>query len=567
MEKIIENKTCKNCQIEFSITDRDLEFYEKVSPVFNWKKYQIPTPNLCPECRNQRRLSFGNERNLYKRECDASGKPIISIYSPDKPQKVYNQDFWWSDKWDPLVYGRDFDFSRSFFDQYRELYHEVPCMHLYVDANENSDYVNWTGWAKNLYMCFSSDHSEDSFHSGNYYYSKNSSDCLYCYSIENCYECVDCRDSQSLYYSQDCSSCHHWYFLVDCIWTSYCFWSYGLRNAQYVFLNTQYTKEEYLKKLKVFQELEGIDRDIMIHNIKEHLKNRLNRFYNGENNEASNGDFIIGCKNVKDSFDCLDLEDSKYCYSIKWWKDLYDVFKWWHFGEKSCDCFWIGENVSNMLFCNCVWWSASHVLYSSYCVRDSHHLFGCTWLQNKSYCILNKQYTKEQYEALIPKIIEKMKKDGEWWEFFPSSMSPFGYNETIANEYFPLTKEEALKKWFNWSDYEAPFPKVEKIIPANKLPEDITEIPDDILNWAIECEVTKKPFRIIKPELEFYRKHSLPIPKRHPDQRHLDRMNLRNSRKLYERNCDKCEKEIQTTYSPEREETVYCEECYNKEIY
>jgi hypothetical protein len=103
-------------------------------------------------------------------------------------------------------------------------------------------------------------------------------------------------------------------------------------------------------------------------------------------------------------------------------------------------------------------------------------------------------------------------------------MSPFGYNETVAQEYYPLTKEEALREGFNWSDYEVPFPTVSKIIPASKLLDTIEGIPDDILNWAIECEVSKKPFRIIKQELEFYRKHSLPIPRRHPDVRHADRM-------------------------------------------
>jgi hypothetical protein len=51
------------------------------------------------------------------------------------------------------------------------------------------------------------------------------------------------------------------------------------------------------------------------------------------------------------------------------------------------------------------------------------------------------------------------------------------------------------------------------------------------LNWAIKCEVSEKPFRIIKQELEFYRKHNLPIPKKHPDIRHLERMKLRNPRK------------------------------------
>ena len=34
-EKIIETKTCKQCDKDFDITDRDLEFYKKVSPRFD----------------------------------------------------------------------------------------------------------------------------------------------------------------------------------------------------------------------------------------------------------------------------------------------------------------------------------------------------------------------------------------------------------------------------------------------------------------------------------------------------------------------------------------------------
>jgi len=76
-----------------------------------------------------------------------------------------------------------------------------------------------------------------------------------------------------------------------------------------------------------------------------------------------------------------------------------------------------------------------------------------------------------------------------------------------------------------YSSYENPKTEVSKIIPASKLPENISAIPDDIINWAIECEVTNKPFRIIKQELEFYRKFNLPIPRKHPDIRHLERIN------------------------------------------
>ncbi len=154
----------------------------------------------------------------------------------------------------------------------------------------------------------------------------------------------------------------------------------------------------------------------------------------------------------------------------------------------------------------------------------------------------------------------------EWGEFFPSSISPFGYNETVAMQDMPLTKDEAIKKWFKRSDYEAPFPQVTKSLKASDLP-DIKEVTDDILQQAIICEVSGKPFRIIKQELEFYRRHNLPLPTKHPDVRHAERMKLRNPRKLRDRKCAKCWTDIKTSYSPERPEIVYCEWCYNKEIY
>jgi hypothetical protein len=78
------------------------------------------------------------------------------MYSPDKSYKVYEQSYWWSDKWDAMDYGRDFDFSKSFFEQFEELYKNVPrvCLTNTHKTNENSDYVNYIINAKNSYLCF-----------------------------------------------------------------------------------------------------------------------------------------------------------------------------------------------------------------------------------------------------------------------------------------------------------------------------------------------------------------------------------------------------------------------------
>ena len=201
------------------------------------------------------------------------------------------------------------------------------------------------------------------------------------------------------------------------------------------------------------------------------------------------------------------------------------------------------------------------------CTGNSANLFGCIGLRGKEYCILNKQYTKEEYETLVPKIIEKMKADGERGEFFPVAMSPFGYNETLANDYFPLSKEEALKKGFVWSDYERPLPQAEKIIEGIQIPRDISQVNEDILHYAISCEISGRPFMLTKSELEFYRKHQLPIPRKHPDVRYTERMALRHPRELHKRGCDQCGKEIVSVFPTESEKRIVCDECYSQEVY
>ena len=136
-----------------------------------------------------------------------------------------------------------------------------------------------------------------------------------------------------------------------------------------------------------------------------------------------------------------------------------------------------------------------------------------------------------------------MKETGEWGEFFPVSMSPFAYNETVAQEYFSLTKKEALERGYKWQD------------PCSDAP---LGRRDDVLI----CEATGKPYKIQKSEAAFYEKMGLPTPKFCPDERHRRRMALRNPRTLYDRTCTNCQTNIQTTYAPDRPEKVLCEKCY-----
>jgi len=557
--------SCTQRDSQFEITESDLAFYEKASPTFNEKKELIPPPSLCPKCRAQRRMSFRNDRVFYHRKCDLTGKQIISIYPENTPFTVYHQSEWYSDKWDPMRYEQDYDPNRSFFEQYNELMLKVPRLGVDIVNCENSDYCNYCGDDKNCYLDIAGEANEDCYFDLFTKYSKNCSDCTFAYESTLCYECIQCYNCYECQHSQyldNCSNCAFSYDLKGC---KNCLLSVNLRNKEYYILNEPHTKEEYEEKLKELNisSWSALQKVFEIWK-KMRIEKGIYRDMYNLNCENCTGNNLKNSKNSQYCYNATNCEDCKYLYDVLDAKDCQDLNYSLYKPEAAY------ELISTLSMRQSAFCMASHynnAVYYCDLTNNSHDLFGCIGLNHGEYCILNKQYSKEEYEELVPRIIAKMKEDNEWGEFFPASLSPHGYNETVADEYMPLTKEDALAKGFKWRDREEEKPKVDKIIPADKLPDTIADIPDDVLNWAITCEETNKPFRIVKQELAFYRKQNIPLPRRSPERRHLDRNALRNPRNLCERKCGKCEKGISTTYSPERPEKVYCESCYLEEVY
>lgn len=576
MEEITaEVKICKYCSTKFNITNKDLAFYEKVSPVFNWKTCSIPTPTFCPTCRDQHRSMFFNHSKLYHRKCDFTGKQIISIFSPDKDLTVYNEKDWWSDAWDPLSYWIEYDSSLSFFEQFWKLRKSVPHIGLNNADNFNSPYTNYCWWSKNCYLCFRADYDEDCYFCHNTYYSKNSMDTLYSYSLENCYEVIDCKECFQVFHSSYSNNCSYSTYLYNCTDCHNCFCCTNLSNKSYCMFNEQLTKDEYQKRMKDFELNRETNDTYIKEKREEHILKYPRREFIGNNNENCVWNNLYNSKNAYQCYDSIDLEDSKYCIDIRWAKNCYDVISWWNPAEYCYQSCGVWESARNILFSFGCFDNTSSMIYCYFCAW-AKNCFWCVALHNhQEYCILNKQYTKEEYEKIVPKIIEDMQKNDEWWEFFPPSISPFGYNESYAQDYFPITKKEALKRWYHWHEEDKSYsyhwnyynPKeISEYNEKNVGKEIAQKNIDECINWILKCEVSGKPFKIIIQELNFYIKHYLKIPKRCPDQRHLDRLKLRNTRKLFDRKCEKCEKEIQTTYSEERPEVIYCEECFLSEV-
>ena len=602
-----EKRACQNCKSEFWIESEDFKFYEKI---------KVPPPTWCPECRMVRRMMFRNEKLLFKKKSAFSGEEIFSMFPADSYPNVYESKIWYSDAWDPTSYGKEVDFSRPFLTQLIELIKEVPHPSRSVSESTliNSDYCNNANDLKNCYLIFNAARVENSAYGDIVYDSKDCMDGLSLRQAELVYDNFWVQKSSRIFFSSNVEDSHDIWFSKNLRGCSNCFGCVNLRNKQYYIFNEPYSREEYKKKLEEF----AVGSSEAVEKLKEKIKTFSLRFprkfMEGRNSVNSRGDYIYNSKNVLNSYNIQGGEDLRYCQFLvdSPNKNCYDQTLFGEGNAFTYECYECGLGTNNIKFCAACWSDVHDLQYCRYCF-SSFNLFACIGLRNKSYCILNKQYTKEEYEKLVPKIIEHMNqmpyidKKGrvyKYGEFFPPELSPFSYNETIAQEYFPLSKDEALAKGYSWKD---PEPRNYEItLKTEDLPDHIKDVPDSILNEIIQCahfghamskcnEQCTEAYKIIPQELQFLRKMNLPLPRLCPNCRHYQRIKQRNPLKLWHRKCmcggekshpstssgysyrntadhihhkkeEPCPNEFETTYAPERPEIVYCEQCYLREV-
>ncbi|MGC9603320.1 MAG: hypothetical protein ABSF47_02520 [Minisyncoccia bacterium] len=594
-----EIKTCQNCHKEFVIEPDDFTFYEKM---------QVPAPMFCPQCRFQRRLSFCNERHLYKINCGLCGKGMIAMYPPNTKFPVYCLPCYRSDNWDPLSYGREYNFDQPFFEQFKELKSHVPRASLVRQGDiAGSEYCNRASYNKDCYLIIRANYNENSLYSYNLWESRDSMDCFNVHKSELAYNCIDSIDCYHVQYCQECRLCRDSILLFDCRNCTSCIGCVGLRNKQYHILNRPYTKEDYENELRGLSLNTVAGMTALAGRFKVILDKAIRESEIETNCVRSTGNWLTDCKDVLDSYQCRDFENGKYLLSVIGAKDCMDYSYWGRETElvyESSNC---GYNVSRIRFANESWDACHDLTYCDNCY-SSANLFGCVGLRKKDYCILNKQYTKEEYEKMMPRIVEHMNsmpytdKRGrvyKFGEFFPTELSASPYNMTAAYENFPLNREEILKQGYAWEDFKEKEYTVTK--SWRDLPESIETVDDSILKEVILCKTQDegskgiieersctKAFRITPEEFSFYRRMNIPLPHSCFNCRHYERFKKRNPLKLWHRKCQcagakseneiyqnvaqhphgagHCPNDFETSYSPERREIVYCEQCYNSEV-
>jgi hypothetical protein len=545
-------KRCKVSGVEFELTEEDLTFY---------KNSGVGLPSHSPLERQRNRTGFRNFRNLYHRVCSGSGKKIISMYDDSVPFPVYENSYWWSDSWDTASYQQDLNFSQPFFEQYKKLAQSVPRFSIMNLQSESCEYSNLAFESKSCYLVFGCVKNEDCLYGHIVWSCKDCVDTLYAFRCEWCSNSVDIVDCYDVHYSTESSNCRESYFLHDCQGCNNCFGCVNLRNKSYYFYNEPCTKEDYFTNLRKIlpltrQAVNGTSEWL------EQLK-RSQAIYPeifGLQNEEVSGNHVYESKLVFESFDTKQGEECKHCYTSLGLFGCYDIS---FTGGSSRFC------VDSLTLFNAERVHHSHIIsnssdidYSEFCY-SSKNLFGCIGLRNCECCILNKQYSKDDYFQLREKLIEHMKATNEWGDFIPLTLSPFAYNESIAAEYQPLSKDEVLSRGLKWKEGLINISSVSDDFLSKSIPpEHAGQNTEEILKTAWRCSATNKAYKIIRQELEFYRRMSLPLPSLSPDERHRRRMSLRGERTTESRQCSKCKKKITSAKHGGDPRNVCCNACY-----
>jgi len=565
-------KQCQNCNQSFTIEFDDFAFYKKID---------VPPPTFCPECRMIRRGAVRNESNLYHNICALCHKKIISTYSSESGFYVYCRECFISDAWNPEDYAHEYNFSQPFFLQYAEFLRKVPVQALINMGNcINAEYSQYVFDCKNVYLSYSLTDSEDIYYARNVDTSRNVFDSFIVKNVDSVYENIHCANNFNVFFAQFSSNCLDSWFLYDCINCTNCILCSNLRNKQYCFKNTQYTKNEF-EKIKNDMITDNFDRFSEMQDEFHKLKQKaIHKFAEATSIQHATGDRMNNLSYCNYCFDTYNSENVSYANRVGNAKDCRDVWGSLN-GERIYETHGAGTRSYNLKF---------GLLSGFYQDCEFVHLctnvknvFACASLKNKEYCIFNKQYTKEAYEILVQKIkqhmmdmpfIDNKGRAYTYGEYYPIELSPFAYNESVAMDYFPITKQMALEEGYRWYEKEKTTHTV--TFKKNNFPDNLHGFKKDIILSAIfECDNANSnkhgctdAFKIIDPEYNFYKKHKLPIPRLCPNCRYYARLEQINPLKLWHRTCMNkgCNNEFETSYSPDRQEKIYCENCYLSEI-
>ncbi len=561
----MEELTCEVTGRKFYISKKERSLYSR---------FDLPLPTRSPEERLRNLLVFHNDHKFFWRTCSNTGERIYSSYAPDAPFPVVGIEQWLHGSSGGTEFGQNYDPQVPFFVELLHLWRTVPRPATSLRNILASLASGVTFSERDSFLVFDVNKISHCYYSVSIEDSSYCADCYFCENCHWCYECIDCYKCTELRWSEHCNSCESSAFLSGCVNCKSCLFCTNLENKEYYVFNEYVGEQRYQEILA--------DRSFSFRQSVDNAKGEFQKFSSSlpvphiyaSNSRKCTGNYLRNCKNVIDSFECNDGSNLVHCCRLTRAENCLEGYGFGQGLENSAQFVSCGMNASNIVQSIECWNNVHNLRYCTFC-EDSSHLFGCVGLRGKEYCILNKQYSKSEYEALLGKIKDDLINSGDWGKTLPQTFSGFAYNHSSANEYMPLNAARAQLMGFRWNESF-------EIIKPSQLLQGITESPEErfqelpefigdidsanIKDALFLCELTGKPFQITPEELELYKKLNIPPPARSFEQRHAERLMKMTPRQMTERKSDKSGVDLYTAFPNRWSRPVYEEKEWQKYV-
>lgn len=431
---------------------------------------------------------------------------IVSIY-PDtqRKQEVLTPQTFEAQRDELINNGFSYTPDIGFMEQFHVLFIQtpVPSFH-HFSWTENCDYANHISNTKNSYLSFhATGECEDVYYSiATKIWSKNIFNSIMSrIQSENIYRSIGVIQSYNIFYSKYIKDSNNLRFCSNCLWCEECLLCDNLQNQKYHIRNQPLSQEEYAnEKEKILSQKEKF----------LYAYAQGNRIAHNRNSTNCSGNFITDSEDVADGYYSHFVKNGKNVvfaghedgltnafssFLVSWGRDYYGV----------CAIGWDTEDA----YCS-IWLRKCSQIYYSYFLEWCSFCLGCVWLKNKQFCILNKQYTKEEWHKKVEEIFATMEANGELGKFFPAEINPFYYNDTAAALFDTSSMEDTEEQGFLWRDR----PMQATTTGNNIIDAYIGDFDESVCDKILK-DREGNMFTIQKNEYTFLTKHQLPLPDIH----------------------------------------------------
>lgn len=528
-----------------------------------YRQFNVPPSPLSPKGRLWHLSAYWTAYQWWWNRHFDTGAPVLTYVHPATGIRVLPDKEW---------FARDFSdtflepsLEASFFDQFRTLQLRVPVNATRnVKEPENSIATISVG-DTNSYFVHAS-RTKNCAYTADCMDAESCVECSGCVAITDCYQVGHSQRMHRCSFSNESTDCISSAFLFDCRNCENCFGASNKRNKKYLWWNEQLSKEEWERRIA-----EVVP---MSYNTLQAMREKYMSMIRAEavwpenfNQQSENciGDYLLRCTNCKDSWFGMESHDNYHCFGF--YNSGNNAYATIITGENNYQGGMNGDS-SNTKF------SASLIRcddceYSFNCY-DCTHCFGCVGLRHKSFCIFNKQYTEADYWQKVDALKCAMLERGEYGRPLPMAFTFSYFPESGTAMYLGAEPKDwdriGMPKFEASADgaFGALRTGGKPARSATELPETIAELdPEEWAGVPIEDPELNRPFTLLKPEMEFYKKNLLPPPRQHFIARMRNLMWMQNTGLKESIACSQCQKQM-TVYISRlfKERKVYCSECY-----